>query len=145
MSIDLNAIATWSYDSGVITHIASQQSVEIDIAAVPALHEILSAPHWKYLGDKTNYSSDPADWIERRLYFNRANEDPPVLGVEQNIGQNDRVDYTVIEIDDNATYAPALEDIATILQDGHDNGFTKAHSRELIKRVVHLFQVGDLI
>jgi hypothetical protein len=145
MSVDLNALATWTYDVGVLTHVATQQSVEISIAATPELHEILSAPHWKHLGDKTDYSDDPADWVERRLYLNRANEDPPVIGVEQNIGVGDRVDYTVIELDDTAAYGPDLEDIATILQDGHVNGFAKAHSRELIKRVVHLFQIGDLL
>jgi len=145
MSVDLSSLATWTYDSGVLTHVASQQTVEIDIAAVPALHLILSAPHWKHLGDKHNYSSDPADWVERRLYFTRAQEDPPVLGVEQNIGQGDRVDYTVIELEDEASFAPILADIATILQHGHDNGFAPAHARQLIKEVVKAFQLGDLL
>jgi len=145
MAYDIAANATWTYESGVITHIASQQSVEIDIAAVPALHMILSAPHWKHLGDKANYSDDPADWVERRLYFNRAQEDPPVVGVEQNIGQGDRVDYAVIELEDSAGFAPILADIATILQHGHNNGFAPAHARQLIKEVVKAFQLGDLL
>jgi len=145
MSVDLNALATWTYESGLITHIASQQSVEIDIAAVPSLHLILSAPHWLHLGDKTNYSDNPADWVERRLYFNRAQEDPPVIGVEQNIGEGDRVDYTVIELEDTANFGPILEDIATILQDGHVNGFSPAHSRQLLKEVVRALQTADLL
>jgi len=145
MSIDLDALATWSYEPGLLTHIPSQQSVEIDIAAVPALHLILSAPHWKHLGDPENYSDDPADWKERKLYFNRAGEDPPVLGVEQNIGEDDRVDYTVIELEDTADFGPILADIATILQDGHDNGFSPSHARAMLRKVVQAFQLGNLL
>ena len=145
MSVDLNALATWSYEDGTLTHIATQQSVTIDIAANPPLHMILSAPHWKHLGDKTAYSDDPADWVERRMYFNRVGEDPPVIGVEQNIGVGDRVDYAVIELEDEASFAPILADIATILQHGHVNGFAPAHARQLIKEVVKAFQLGDLL
>lgn len=145
MSVDLNALATWTYEVGVITHVASQQSVEIDIAAVPDLHLILSDPHWLNLGDKIDYSDNPADWVERDLRFNRVNEDPPVLGVEQNIGAGDYVDYSVIELEDSATFGPILEDIATVLQDGHDNGFSSSHSRQLLKEVVRALQLANLL
>lgn len=145
MSIDLNANATWSYESGVLTHIPSSQSVEIDIAAVPQLHLILSAPHWKHLGDPQNYSDDPDDWIERRLYFNRSNEDPPVIGVEQTIGVGDRVDYEVIELEDTADFGTELDAIANILNHGVTNGFTGSHARQLIKKVVKILQMGDLL
>lgn len=144
MAVDLNALATWSYDVGTITHIPSAQSITIDIAANSSLHMILSDQHWETV-NRDVYSSDPADWIERKLYFNRASEDPPVLGVEQNIGQNDRVDYTVIELEDDAEFGPILEDIATILQDGHDNGFTRSHSRQLLKEVVKALQTARLL
>ena len=61
MSVDLEALATWSYEAPILTHIQSQQSVEIDLAANVDLHLILSSPHWLNLGSKTDYSDDPAD------------------------------------------------------------------------------------
>jgi hypothetical protein len=138
--------ATWTYSDFTLTHVASQQSVTIDVAANIALHEILSAQHWYTPPEfKENYSDDPDDWTERSIRWNRAQEDPPVLGVEQNIGAGDYEDYTVIELEDDASFGPILDDIATILQDGHDGGFSPAHARELLKSVARAFQLGGLI
>jgi hypothetical protein len=147
MSIDLNALATWTYDSsGTLTHVASQQSVVIDIAANFSLHEILRAPHWytdpQY---KTDYSEDPADWLERDIKWNRAQEDPPVLQIEQEIGAQDYVDYTVIELEDAPGYSEILESMAAIDNDGVLNGYTKSHERNYVKKVVQLFQLAGLI
>jgi hypothetical protein len=145
MSVDLNALATWTYENLVLTHVASQQSIEIDVASNVALHQALSALHWKTIGPTDVYSDDPADWTERSIRWNRATEDPPVIGVEQTIGAADYVDYTVIELEDDASFGPILDDIATILQDGHDNGFSSSHSRQLLKEVVRALQLANLL
>jgi hypothetical protein len=145
MSIDLNALADWSYETPTLTKLSGAGgSVDIDIAANVSLHLILSDQHWKTTNSDV-YSSDPADWTERAIRWNRASEDPPVLGVEQTIGAADYVDYTVIELEDDATFGPILEDIATILQDGHDNGFSSSHSRQLLKEVVRALQLANLL
>ena len=137
---------TWTYDgAGTLTHVASQQSVVIDIAANFSLHEILRAPHWKNLGSKEVYSEDPADWLERDIKWNRAQEDPPVLQIEQEIGAQDYADYTVIELEDAPGYSEILESMAAIDNDGVLNGYTKSHERNYMKKVVQLFQLAGLI
>lgn len=145
MSIDLNALATWSYDTGTLTHIPTSQSVTIDIAANPALHLILSAQHWKNLGSKTVYSEDPADWVERRIRWNRASEDPPVLQVEQTIGAGDYVDYTVYLLEDAPVYRDIFDNMAAALNDGVLNGFTRVHVKALMKDMVQAMQKFGLI
>ena len=145
MSIDLNALATWTYEDFTLTHVASQQSVTIDVAANIPIHEILSSAHWLNLGSKTDYSDDPADWVERSIQWNRASEDPPVLSVEQTIDAADYVEYTVIELEDSPDYSADLQSMADILNDGHSNGFTKAHTRQLMKKMVHLLQTAGII
>ena len=147
MSVDLNALATWTYDgAGTLTHIQSQQSVVIDIAANFSLHEILRAPHWytdpQY---KEVYSDDPDDWIERDIKWNRAQEDPPVLQIEQGIGVGDYVEYTVILLEDAPRYSEILESMAAIQNDGMASGYTKSHERQYIKKIVQLFQLAGLI
>jgi len=138
---------TYTYEDFTLTHIGSAQFVTLDIAANLALHEILSAPHW-YLPPefKADYNlADESDWVERSIQWNRATEDPPVLSVEQTIGSGNYEVYTVIELEDDASFGPILEDIATILQDGHDAGFSPAHARQLLKEVARAFQLGGLI
>ena len=137
---------TWTYDgAGTLTHVASQQSVVIDIAANFSLHEILRAPHWKNLGSKEVYSEDPADWLERDIKWNRAQEDPPVLQIEQGIGVGDYVEYTVILLEDAPGYSEILESMAAIQNDGMASGYTKSHERQYIKKIVQLFQLAGLI
>jgi len=145
MSIDLNALATWSYDDGILTYVASQQSVEIDIAANPALHLILSAQHWKNLGPSDVYSSNPADWLERKIKWNRASEDPPVLQIEQTIGGADFVDYTVYLLEDAPVYRDIFDNMAAALNDGVLNGFTRVHVKALMKDMVTAMQQFGLI
>ena len=145
MSIDLNALAEWTYGAGTLTHVASQQSVTIDIAANPALHLILSAPHWKNLGPKDVYSENPADWQERDIRWNRAAEDPPVLRIEKNIGQGNYEEYEVIELEDAPDYSEILQAMTDISNDGRINGYTKSHERQYIKNIVRLFQLAGLI
>ena len=145
MSIDLNANATWAYDAGTLTHVASGDSVTIDISANPALHLILSAPHWKNLGPSDVYSSDPSDWLERRIKWNRASEDPPVLQIEQGIGDADFVDYTVYLLEDAPVYSDLFDNMAATLNDGVLNGFTRVHARAIEKDRVTLWQQFGLI
>ena len=145
MSIDLPALATWTYEDFTLTHVQSQQSITIDVAANIPLHEILSAPHWLNLGSKTDYSDDPADWTERDIKWNRAQEDPPVLSVEQTINAADYVEYTVIELEDDADYGPILQHMADIDNDGVANGYTKAHERNKLKDTVKLLQLAGII
>ncbi len=115
MSIDLNALATWSYDAGTLRKLSAPTGeVTIDISANPALHLALSAPHWKNLGSKTVYSSNPADWVERKIKWNRVSETPPVLQIEKTIGAGDYVN-------------------------------TKSDTRAFLKVMVRLFQKAGLI
>jgi hypothetical protein len=145
MSIDLDAIADWSYETPTLTKLSGGGgTVDIDVVANFDLHMILSDKHWQTTNTNV-YSSNPADWTERSIRWNRATEDPPVLGVEQTIGAADYVDYTVIELEDDASFGPILDDIATILQDGHDAGFSSSHSRQLLKEVVRALQLANLL
>jgi len=146
MAIDLNALATWSYDNGILMHIPTSTTIEIDIAANEDLHLILEAPHWATTGPTDVYSENPDDWIERKLYYNRTNEDPPVLGVEQTIGQDDRVDYAIILLEDSPGFGASLQTIADTLQDGVDNPpYTRAHARVIVEEIVRIFQQADLL
>ena len=146
MSIDLPSLATWSYDgAGELTHIPSQQSVVIDIAANFSLHEILRAQHWATTGSTEVYSDNPNDWIERDIRWNRAQEDPPVLGVEQNIGAQDFVDYTVLLLEDAPGYSDLLQGMADLHNDGVLNGYTKSHIRQIEKKRVQMWQLAGLI
>jgi len=145
VSINLASLATWSYDTGTLTHIASQQSVVIDIAGNVALHNILSAQHWKNLGSKEVYSSNPADWLERKIKWTRASEDPPVLQIEQTIGGADFVDYTVYLLEDSSGYSEIFDNMADILNDGVLNGFTRVHVKSLMKDMVQAMQKAGLI
>jgi len=145
VSIDLNALATWTYDAGTLTHVASQQSVEIDIAANPALHLILSAPHWLNLGPKDVYSSDPADWTERDIKWNRAQEDPPVLQIEQTIGALDYADYTVYLLEDSPGFSELIDTLTNGFNVLRSRPVTKADTRQFLKTLVRLFQKADLI
>ena len=144
MSIDLNALATWTYDTGTLTHVATQQSVEIDIAANPALHLALTAPHWKNLGSKTVYSETPSDWAERDIDFSRRLEDPPVIGVEQTIGGADHVFYSVYLLEDSPEFASIITDMTAFFNLRYGT-VTKAHTRQYLKGLVRLFQKADLI
>ena len=145
MSIDLNALATWTYDAGILTYIPTPQSVTINIAANPALHTILSAPHWKNLGPSDVYSSDPDDWLERKIKWNRAQEDPPVLQIEQGIGDADFVNYNVYLLEDAPAYSDLFDNMASTLNDGVLNGYTKVHVRALLKDMVTAMQQFGLI
>ena len=148
MSYDLNANSTWTYDAGTLTHVATQQSVVIDIAANPALHLALSdppSPHWKNLGSKTVYSSDPADWLERKIKWTRANEDPPVLQIEQNIGALDYADYTVYLLEDSPGFSELIDTLTNGFNVLRSRPVTKADTRQFLKTLVRLFQKADLI
>ena len=145
MSYDLNANATWSYDTGTLTHVATQQSVEIDIAANPALHLALSEPHWKNLGSKTVYSENPADWIERKIKWTRAQEDPPVLQIEQNIGAGDYEDYSVYLLEDSPDFSALIDTLTNGFNVLRSRPVTKADTRQFLKTLVRLFQKADLI
>ena len=145
MSIDLNAFATWTYDAGTLTHVASGDSVTIDISANPALHLILSAPHWKNLGPSDVYSSDPADWLERKIKWNRASEDPPVLQIEQTIGEADYENYSVYLLEDAPVYADLFDNMAATLNDGVLDGFTRIHIRAFLEDMVTAMQKFGLI
>ena len=144
MSIDLNALATWTYDAGTLTNVASQQSVEIDIAANPALHLALSEPHWKNLGSKVQYSLDPAFWLERDIDFSRRLEDPPVIGIEATIGGADHVYYDVYLLEDSPEFASIITDMTAFFNLRYGT-VTKAHTRQYLKGLVRLFQKADLI
>ena len=61
MAYDLNANATWTYEDGTLTHVASQQSVTIDIAANQGMAEHFGArlvsifvfpPSWAVLEER---------------------------------------------------------------------------------------------
>jgi len=145
VSIDLNALATWTYDAGTLTHVASGQSVVIDIAANPALHIILSAPQWKNLGSKTVYSENPADWLERKIKWTRASEDPPVLQIEQNIGALDYADYTVYLLEDSPGFSELIDTLTNGFNVLRSRPVTKADTRAFLKTLVRLFQKADLI
>ena len=146
MAYDLISNATWTYSKdGTLTHVPTGTSKVIDITANPALHTMLSARHWKNLGSKTVYSDNPADWVERKIKWNRASEDPPVLSIEQNIGAGDYVDYTVYLLEDAPDYASIFESMANIMNDGVLNGFTKVHIREMEKKRVTLWQKIGLL
>ena len=145
MSIDLNALATWAYDAGTLTHVASQQSVTIDIAANPALHLILSAPQWKNLGSKTVYSENPADWLERKIKWTRASEDPPVLQIEQNIGAGDYADYTVYLLEDSPGYSELAIEMRDQFNTLRTRAYTKADTIALMKNFILAFQKLGLI
>jgi len=146
MAFDFEANETWRYAAGVLTHVGTGQTYEIDIAANEELHLLLSGPHWLHLGDPQNYSEDPADWVERRLYYNRINEDPKVLGVELTIGQDDREDFTLIPLEDAPGYGESLQAIADTLQDGVDNPpFARAHARVIVEEIVRMMQRADLL
>ena len=72
MSVDLSALADWSYETPTLTKLSGGGgSVDIDIAANVNLHMILSDQHWETT-DRQNYSNDPADWTERSIRWNRA-------------------------------------------------------------------------
>ena len=145
MSIDLNALATWTYDSGTLTHVASGNSVTIDISANPALHLILSAPHWKNLGPKDVYSDDPADWVERDIDWSRRLEDPPVIGVEQNIGEADHVDYNVYLLQDAPGYSELAIEMRDQLNTLRARPYTKADVIALVKNFILTFQKLGLV
>ena len=147
MSVDIDSLASWTYSDFTLTHVDSQQSITIDVAANLALHEILSAPHW-YLPPefKEDYSlAEESDWVERDIIWARATEDPPVLGIEQTIGAADHVEYTVIELEDDASYGPILQHMADANNDGVANGYTKAHEKSLMRDMVKLLQLADLL
>ena len=146
MSIDLNALATWSYSNGLLRKLSVPTGeVTIDIAANPALHLALSAQHWKNLGSKTVYSSDPADWLERKIKWNRVTEDPPVLQIEQTIGAGDYVGFNVYLLED----APDFSELIDTLTNGFNilraRPVTKADTRAFLKVMVRLFQKAGLI
>jgi hypothetical protein len=145
VSIDLNALATWSYDTGTLTYIPNGSSVVIDISANPALHLILSAPHWKNLGSKTVYSSDPADWKERKIKWNRAGEDPPVLQIEQHIGEADFVDYTVYKLEDSETLSELAAEMTAQFNTLRTRAYTKADTVALMKNFILGLQKLGLI
>jgi hypothetical protein len=139
--------ATWTYESGVLTHIPTNQSVTIDIAANQRLHELLSAEHW-YLPPefRDDYSqAQESDWIERDLDLSRRNEDPPVLGVEVNIGAADHEYHALVLIEDDASYGPHFQAMADALNDAITNGATKAHARTLAEEILRIFQMGDVL
>ena len=147
MSIDLNALATWTYDAGTLTNVASQQSVEIDIAANPALHLALSEPHWKNLGSKVQYSLDPAFWLERDIDFSRRLEDPPVIGIEATIGGADHVFYSVYLLEDAPEFSALIDSMTTFFEvvRNKQRVFTKADTRQFLKLLVRILQKADLI
>ena len=147
--------ATWSYASGVLTHTQTSQSVTIDIAANPALHQILSAQHWRINPTGTGYTLaelkadyrliPEANWVERRIRWNRATEDPPVLAIEQTIGAGDYRDYTVYLLEDAPDYSDIFTTMAAIHNDMRVNGSTPAHERAYMKNVVRLMQKAGII
>ena len=146
MSIDLSSLATWSYTSGTLRKLSAPTGeVTIDIAANPALHAALSAQHWKNLGSKTVYSDDPADWVERKIKWNRVTEDPPVLQIEKTIGAGDYVNYNVYLLEDAPDYVDIFQAMADALNHGVLNGFTPAHIRSIEKNRIKAWQKFGLI
>ena len=146
MSYDIKVASTWTYSKdGTLTHVPTGTSKVIDIAANPALHNILSSQHWKNLGSKTVYSDNPADWVERKIKWARASEDPPVLEIEQTIGEGDYAEYTVYFLEDAPDYVDILQAMADALNHGVLNGFSPAHVRSIEKNRVRLWQKLGLI
>ena len=145
MSVDVNTLATWSYDTGTLTNIPTAQSVTIDIAANPALHLILTAAHWLNLGPKDVYSDNPADWIERDIKWTRASEDPPVLQIEQNIGAGDYADYTVYLLEDSPGYSELAIEMRDQFNTLRTRAYTKADTIALVKNFILAFQKLGLI
>ena len=146
MSIDLNALATWSYDAGTIRKLSAPTGeVTIDIAANPALHLALSAQHWKNLGSKTVYSSDPAKWLERKIKWNRVNETPPVLQIEKTIGDGDYVNFNVYLLEDSPDFAELVTTLTAGFNVLRTRAATKADTRAFLKTMVRLFQKAGLI
>ena len=146
MSIDLNALATWSYTDGTLRKLSAPTGeVTIDISANPALHLALSAQHWKNLGSTTVYSSNPADWLERKIKWNRVTEDPPVLQIEQTIGAADYKNYNVYPLEDAPDYSELFANMAAALNDGVLNGYTNSHVKTLMKNMVTALQKAGLV
>jgi hypothetical protein len=146
MSIDLNALATWSYDAGTLRKLSAPTGeVTIDISANPALHLALSAPHWKNLGSKTVYSSNPADWVERKIKWNRVSETPPVLQIEKTIGAGDYVNFNVYLLEDSPDYSAIFTTMAEIHNSIRTGGSTPSHERAYVKNLVLLMQKAGLI
>jgi hypothetical protein len=146
VSIDLNALATWSYDAGTLRKLSAPTcEVTIDISANPALHLALSAPHWKNLGSKTVYSSNPADWLERKIKWNRVSETPPVLQIEKTIGAGDYVNFSVYLLEDSPDYSAIFTTMAEIHNSIRTGGSTPSYERAYVKNLVLLMQKAGLI
>lgn len=149
-------ISTWSYEAGLLKKLSAPTGqVTIDIAANPALHTILSAQHFKIDPTGTGYTLaqlkadynliPQANWIERRIKWNRVTEDPPVLQIEQNIGAADFVDYNVYLLEDAPDYSAIFSNMAAALNDGRTSGYTAAHVRVLMKNMIQAMQKAGLI
>ena len=138
---------TWTYADGTLTHVGSQQSIDIEISANTQLHLLLSDQHWylppEYRQDYT--LADPSDWTERDILWNRASEDPPVLSVERTIGAGDYEVFTVTLLEDAPDFSTLFQDMADLLNDGHANGFTKTHTKRLVKKMVTVLQLAEVI
>ena len=156
MSIDLNALATWSYDSGTLTKLSVPTGeVTIDISANPALHLVLGKEHWKIdptgtmytLSElKANYDLIPEEnWIERKIKWNRTSEDPPVLQIEQHIGEADYVDYNVYLLQDAPGYSELAIEMRDQLNTLRARPYTKADVIALFKNFVLGFQKLGLV
>lgn len=146
MAYDLTANATWSYSDGTLLKLSAPTGeVTIDIAANPALHLALSAQHWKNLGSKTVYSEDQADWLERKIKWNRVTEDPPVLQIEKTIGAGDYVNFNVYLLEDAPDYSDIFETMAAIHNSIRTGGSTPAHERAYVKNLVRLMQKAGLL
>lgn len=115
MSINLPALATWSYTKGTLTHVASGQSISFDVEANSELHDALATGQWKNKGPRGVYSSNPADWVERKVRFNRATETPPVIGVEKAFESNQFDWYTITEAENLPAGLEYVDDLATLL------------------------------
>ena len=134
MSIDLNALATWSYDAGLLRKLSAPTAeYKIDIKGNEKVDQALRAQQWLTTGSKQVYSSRAEDWIERRIRWDGITRDPPVIEIEAGINKGDFVKYTIYPTEEAPDYKDILESMAGVLNDGVVKGFTATHVRNLVE------------
>jgi len=139
---------TWHYNrNGTLEKLSTPSgTLDFDVSANQALHSILSAPQFslppEYEGDYG--AADPSDWVERDINWGQAQDDPPVLDIEQIIGAADHAEYTVDTIEDRPARGQLLQDIADEMNDGVSNTFTKAHIRRMAEAHLEILRLSGI-
>lgn len=141
-------VATWKYSKGVLEKLSVPTGIlEFDPSVNPGLHAILLAPQFSLdPAYEDDYNAAPANaWAERDIKWGQAQNDPPVLQVEQTIGGADHVSYTIEQMEDRPNRGQLLQDISDLMDDIIANGSTKAKIRQIEEKRLEIWKRTGIV